>query len=79
MRAPASLDLVITDLAMPGMDGLTLAREIQSRRPGLSIVLLTGFCDGVSGEEAKKHGICDVVLKPPIAGELIKTITSHLK
>jgi PAS domain S-box-containing protein len=37
------VDLLITDLSMPGMDGITLIREAQKRRPGLRAILLTGF------------------------------------
>ncbi|TPG47257.1 PAS domain-containing hybrid sensor histidine kinase/response regulator [Roseomonas nepalensis] len=36
-------ELVVSDLSMPGMDGLALIREIQRRRPGLPAILLTGF------------------------------------
>jgi len=37
------VDLLITDLSMPGMDGIALIREAQRRRPGLRALLLTGF------------------------------------
>ena len=37
------MELLITDLSMPGMDGTTLIREAQKRRPGLRAILLTGF------------------------------------
>jgi CheY-like chemotaxis protein len=38
-----AVDLLITDLSMPGMNGITLIREAQKRRPGLRAILLTGF------------------------------------
>jgi CheY-like chemotaxis protein len=37
------VDLLVTDLSMPGMDGIALIREAQRRRPGLRAILLTGF------------------------------------
>lgn len=37
------VDLVVSDLSMPGMDGLALIQELQQRRPGLPAILLTGF------------------------------------
>ncbi|HEY8612277.1 MAG TPA: response regulator [Roseomonas sp.] len=37
------VDLLVSDLSMPGMDGLMLIREAQRRRPGLPAILLTGF------------------------------------
>ena len=42
------VDLLISDLSMPGMDGLALIREAQRRRPGLPAILLTGFATGAA-------------------------------
>lgn len=39
------IDLVITDQAMPGMTGLELAKELQSLRPGLPVVIATGYAE----------------------------------
>jgi CheY-like chemotaxis protein len=39
----AEVDILISDLSMPEMDGVTLIREAQRRRPGLPAILLTGF------------------------------------
>lgn len=43
LDAGENVDLLVSDLSMPGMDGLTLIREAQGRRPGLPAILLTGF------------------------------------
>src|SRR3546814_18407671 len=40
-----SVDLVITDYAMPGMTGTQLADEIDMRTPGLPVVIITGFAE----------------------------------
>ena len=69
-RDPAGFDLVITDLAMPGMSGIDLAREVRRLRPGLPVVLLTGFIGAVSAAEAEEVGIRQFVMKPVTAGEL---------
>ena len=45
------LDLVITDQAMPDMTGVQLAAELQSLRPGLPVIIATGFAE-LSGEAA---------------------------
>ncbi|MBA3713662.1 MAG: PAS domain S-box protein [Pyrinomonadaceae bacterium] len=42
-------DVMITDLAMPGMDGLTLAAEVRRRAPGTLIVLATGYGQSIPG------------------------------
>jgi CheY-like chemotaxis protein len=43
LDAGEAVELLITDLSMPGVDGLALIREAQKRRPGLRAILLTGF------------------------------------
>jgi len=45
---PLDFDLVITDYAMPGMTGLELAQEVGGRKPGLPIILISGFSAQVS-------------------------------
>ena len=43
LESGQAVELLITDLSMPGMDGIALIREVQKRRPGLRAILLTGF------------------------------------
>lgn len=43
LAAGENVDLLVSDLSIPGMDGLALIREGQRRRPGLPAILLTGF------------------------------------
>jgi len=61
---PDEFDLVVTDLTMPGMTGLELSRRLQEKRPGLPIILCTGFNDVISQQEAKSFGIKELLLKP---------------
>jgi signal transduction histidine kinase len=56
-------DLVLTDRAMPGMNGDQLARMIKEIKPGQPVILLTGFGDLMPGEE-KPEGVDDIVGKP---------------
>src|SRR4029453_7160833 len=57
-------DLVIADLVMTGMDGLTLASTIQEECPGLSVIILTGHATVDSAVAAMKQGIYDYLTKP---------------
>ena len=42
---PATIDLLVTDVDMPQLDGVSLAREALMLKPSLSIVLMSGFSD----------------------------------
>ena len=48
LEAGEAVDLVLSDLSMPGMDGLALIREAQRRRPALPAILLTGFASNAA-------------------------------
>ncbi len=57
-------ELVITDIKMPGMDGLELLRQIKALRPELPVVIMTGFATVDTAVEAMKQGAFDYLLKP---------------
>jgi CheY-like chemotaxis protein len=50
LRSDPEIDIVITDHAMPGMTGAELAAEIHRIRPGLPVVIATGYADAPNGE-----------------------------
>jgi len=62
--APARFELVVTDMTMPGMSGLRLAREIRSMDPDATIILCTGYSEKLSRSTADDHGIACVIQKP---------------
>ncbi len=61
-RSP--VDVVLTDLKMPGADGLDLVRRMQGTYPGLPVVVLTGQGTIVSAVACIKAGASDYILKP---------------
>ena len=72
--APTRFDFVITDSTMPGMTGMTLARELQRLRPDLPVILCSGSHEGLDPERAAAQGIAAVLLKPWTPQELARTI-----
>jgi CheY-like chemotaxis protein len=58
-------DLLVTDQIMPGLTGVDLTREVLLVRPGMPVILCTGYSEAVSPEQAREAGICEYVLKPP--------------
>lgn len=59
-----SVALVVSDVRMVPMDGITLLKEIRSRFPHLPVVLMTAFADVDRAVEAMRSGACDFLLKP---------------
>jgi PAS domain S-box-containing protein len=71
---PNEFDLVITDLTMPGLTGINLAKALLTIRPELPIVLCTGFSDRVNEEMLKSMGIRGLMLKPLTIHELAHSV-----
>jgi excisionase family DNA binding protein len=63
-RAGASYDLMISDLNMPGMDGITLIREVKSIRPKLPIIIITGYGSTNTAIDAVNLRVAGYLTKP---------------
>ena len=59
-----AVDLVLTDLRMPGRDGLSLLRDIIASHPGLPVILLSAYGSVESAVEAMRDGAVDFLTKP---------------
>ncbi len=57
-------DAVISDIVMPGMDGIALTKELLRRHPGLPIMLITGYAEIFSAEAALSAGAQEIIRKP---------------
>lgn len=74
-RIPQVLpDIVISDIRMPGMDGLTLAEELHRRWPHIKTIILTGFPDFSYAQKAIAYQVVDFVLKPTSVEQLTAAI-----
>jgi PAS domain S-box-containing protein len=76
--APEEVDLVITDLTMPGMTGAQLAEKILALRPGLPVILTTGYSDILTEQEAWELGVREYLLKPLSTGRLAEVVRQVL-
>lgn len=76
---PDAIDLVITDMTMPGMTGLDLAAEIKKIKPSAPVLLCTGFNEQLTKEKAEETGIFDIIMKPFTSIELGQAIKKGLK
>jgi FixJ family two-component response regulator len=69
---------LVLDLAMPGLNGLQLQRELEQRASALPIVFLTGRGDIAASVQAMKHGASDFLTKPIDDTELLAAIHEAL-
>jgi PAS domain S-box-containing protein len=75
---PDRFDLVITDQTMPGMTGDALARELMQIRPGLPVIICTGYSQTIDPERAKQLGIKAFVMKPILINEIAAAVRKVL-
>lgn len=74
IHAGLAFDLLFTDIVIPGaMDGVALAAEVRRLRPGIPVLLTTGWAD-----RADDHGDLDLIGKPYRSAELTRKIRALL-
>jgi FixJ family two-component response regulator len=77
--AAQACDVVITDVRMEGMDGLSLLQEIKHRFPWLQVIIVTAYGDIPLAMAALKAGAADFVQKPLDREELLLAVRNALK
>lgn len=68
------VDLVCTDLGMPGMTGWELADRVKVRWPGLKVALITGWGAQVEPEDLEAHGVDLFIAKPFQVKEILQAL-----
>ena len=71
-------DLLLSDINMPGMNGLDLLRTVKAVLPGLPFILLSGACDLPLAQGALRAGATDYLLKPVRPADLLGLITRYV-
>ncbi len=70
--------LVISDMTMPGKDGLWLLEAFRDRFPDTAVIMLTGYGDTEAAVDCLRRGAVDYLLKPPKLTDLIRSIERAL-
>lgn len=68
-------DVVITDIRMPYMDGLTLTRRIREKYPSIRVLIFSGYDDFEYAQQAIKLHVTEYILKPVNVEELSEILT----
>jgi CheY-like chemotaxis protein len=77
-----SIDLIVTDLFMQGMDGLELVRELRQRRPDVRILAMSGDLSPTRPSVLKAAGACGAIKtleKPFTIAQLLAEVTAGLE
>ena len=72
------VDLVVSDVVMPEMDGPTLARELRSRNPGLKIIFVSGYAEDAFQKNLPEHGQFAFLPKPFTLKQLVAAVKETL-
>src|SRR5204863_197150 len=76
-------DAIVTDIKMPGMDGLALLAEIRTRRPDTPTLVITGHGENELVVRALRGGACDFIQKPIdrdyLVAALYRAIAAHVE
>ncbi|MEZ4525039.1 MAG: response regulator [Desulfobacterales bacterium] len=75
---PKKYDLLISDMTMPGMTGVQLAKEVLKILPAMPIVLCTGFSAQIRRHSSMPQGIRGIIRKPPVKKEIAQTVREVL-
>lgn len=69
-----TVDILVTDIRMPGLSGLELAEYVKEQCLDVKVILLTGFSDFEYAKKAVKYGVFEYVLKPVKPKELLQSV-----
>ncbi len=76
---PGQWDLVVTDVKMPGLDGLEVLQRIKARSPEIPVIMITAFATVEMSIQALRRGAYDMLTKPFEPEELVYRIKNALK
>jgi CheY-like chemotaxis protein len=72
-------DAVVSDIRMPGLDGVTFLRRLRASFPDIPVILVSAFPDDGIWSEALRLGARDVVPKPIRAGPLVRLLQDAVR
>lgn len=73
-----SIDVLLTDVVMPGLNGRELSERLQARKPGLRVLFMSGYTD----DEVIRHGLAasaQFLNKPFRPGQLVEAVNALLR
>ena len=75
---PDEFDLVVTDQTMPGLTGVAMAQKIFALKPGMPIIICTGFSESLTDGKARELGLAGYIMKPVVMGDFARLVRRAL-
>jgi CheY-like chemotaxis protein len=75
---PGRFDILVTDLTMPNMTGIRLARKLRELRHHLPVVVCTGYSEQMTPEHVRTLGFNGLLLKPLVLSDLSQEVRQAL-
>jgi DNA-binding NtrC family response regulator len=75
LQSKHSVDVVLLDIKMPGMDGIECLKKIKEQHPLIEVIMLTGHASVDSGIQGMKLGAFDYLMKPIEIGPLVDKLS----
>ena len=79
LKENSGTEVVILDIKMPNMDGMTALKEIKSKYPLIEVIMLTGHATVETGIKGMKMGAFDYLMKPCDMDQLIEKVNEAAK
>ena len=76
---PGEWDLVVSDIKMPGMDGLEVLQRVKQKEPGIPVIMITAYATVEMSIQALRKGAYDMLTKPFEPEELLYRVKNALK
>jgi len=78
-RAPGPVDILVTDVVMPGVNGKALAEELRRRRPSVRVLFVSGYADDILGRHGVLEPGVELLAKPFTPETLVRKVAAVLQ
>jgi DNA-binding NtrC family response regulator len=78
LKHDKSIGLVLLDIKMPKIHGLDILKAIKEKRPGLNVIIVTGYKSVETASEASSLGASGYIVKPFKADEILEAVRKNI-
>ncbi|MEW6008882.1 MAG: response regulator [Candidatus Omnitrophota bacterium] len=79
LKKEKEISLLLLDIKMPKISGLDVLKDVKSLKPGLKVMIISGYKSVETASEAAKLGAVDYILKPFESEEILEKVKKYLE